>query len=668
MYNLDTSRVKSANILLGTLYAKVSSCTVPDFGSNMLSDDDRADSITLSTIKHRIVNKFEPSDEANDTALRSACNAKWVEFENKLRGLRIYSREHGSASIYRREWWDSLSPTTKRTLFRARDICHTVLGSIKLDLHQARIEFTPGETNVSSGGRVSIEEKLKCPKQWTVTSDAADDFIRLCYHNYSLKSAAKAHFPRLSRSEKHTINFFNDNDGFAVFSELMNKHVLTIVPGSVGDSVPKNTSSRRFINKEPMGNMLLQRLVAFALHDVFDTSRLNRSSTSAGNVNPLFNPLESGQMRHQKMISQNNVSTIDWSNASDSIHVDGPRFLFPSNLNRYLFKYRSPFVLISEGKFRGEEEFSWHMPEKLCSMGNGYCFEVLTLVLLSLARALDPHASVYGDDVIINNDHVDAFVEAAQALGFSLNLVKSFVRSPFRESCGSFYYEPCGYLTSYDIHRCKSETDIVITCNKLANIIMAHPKVRPLLEPTWDALLRLLPTSRVGPFPALPKRDQLDLYAWCGVRRFRRTHMRDAKQRALRVKLIEQYWIVLQMYGIKPDTVNVIEIPVFYPKEIGTANRFVTSPFKRAMYMYSGRSCKNLYRPRPYDLDKVKRRGDWRSNLYFVLPDGCKLSLKRCKDYLNEILIALMTCLRVDPKNLDLIYFLTGGDSDNQTT
>lgn len=660
MYNLDTSTLTSANIVLGTLHAKVSSCVVPDFGSNMLLHNVGIghEEIVLATVKHRIVNKFEPSPDTNDAILRDACMAEWVLFESKLRESAIYSREHGNSSCYRHTWWSGLTPATKKVLFKAREICHTVFRNLAIDLHDADIEFTPGETNISSGGRVSIEEKLKNILNWCVTSDAADDFIRLCYHNYSLKSAAKAHFSPLTKGQLADLAFHHNNDGYAIFKARM-EEIITIVPGSVGDSVYKNRKSRRFINKEPMGNMLLQRLPSRAIREVFNSKILHLGKGSVI-ANPLYNPLDSGQERHRMMIADDNVSTVDWKNASDSIHRDGTRFLFPAKLNNLLERWRSPMVLISDGKYQ-----DWYVSEKLCSMGNGFCFEILTLVLLALARTLDPHASVYGDDVIINNDHVDEFIAAAQALGFSLNTTKSFVKSDYRESCGAFYYKPVGYITSFDITRCESETDIIVCCNKLSSIIRAHPFLRDLILPTWHALTLLVPASRTGPFPSSDEaRTVLNSYVW--MNGYLRRHKKEAPLRKLRSKLIERYRCVLVDYQLnqvddqrddKFSQLNIVEIPVFIPKSIGKTPNSVKCVFKRAMYMYAGRKTKNLLRPKPTALVKEDRRGEWVSTLYFVLPNGRMISCKLLEQQLQAVIRALVIVLS-SPREKDFLSWM----------
>jgi hypothetical protein len=85
--------------------------------------------------------------------------------------------------------------------------------------------------------------------------------------------------------------------------------------------------------------------------------------------------------------------------------------------------------------------------EKFSSMGNGFTFELESLIFLSLARSCckklridERQVSVYGDDVIIPIEAFDLFTEICKIYGFSVNRQKSYSSGDFRESCGSHYF------------------------------------------------------------------------------------------------------------------------------------------------------------------------------------------------------------------------------------
>jgi hypothetical protein len=86
--------------------------------------------------------------------------------------------------------------------------------------------------------------------------------------------------------------------------------------------------------------------------------------------------------------------------------------------------------------------------EKFSSMGNGYTFELETLIFWGILRAVselcgesDHRLYVYGDDIVIPSRMADVAMTYIAKAGFLVNADKSFVRGPFRESCGGHYYE-----------------------------------------------------------------------------------------------------------------------------------------------------------------------------------------------------------------------------------
>lgn len=84
--------------------------------------------------------------------------------------------------------------------------------------------------------------------------------------------------------------------------------------------------------------------------------------------------------------------------------------------------------------------------EKFSAMGNGFTFELETLLFAALARAVHARlglrvdeVSVYGDDVILSSLAAPMYNRVCGFSGFLINEQKSFVSGPFRESCGTDY-------------------------------------------------------------------------------------------------------------------------------------------------------------------------------------------------------------------------------------
>lgn len=609
-----------ANLVLENLRGQINNNDLPDFGSDMLRHHSfSVETAAIITQRSRFNSKFFEPKPDSEKLLRELCFSDWIDYERRLVSERIYSRTvTGKRDVYSSKWWGNLSSSSKRAIFKAREALHKLYGRFKVDLHNCDIDFTPGETSWSSGGKVSILQKLKNRENWEVTADAFEDFCRLCYHHASLKRAAKAHFAPLSRRELGNLNFDNGNDGYLCFRARFEKMVV-ISLGSVGDSVPKNNEKRRFINKEPMGNMILQRVIA---------KKLRRSLQY-----DWYNHIETGQSRHRARIISDLLATIDFSNASDSIHCDLAYLLFPASLRKLLFRWRSDFVLIDD---------SWHQPEKLCSMGNGFCFEILTLILLSISRTLDANSSVYGDDVIIGNDYASEFTEIMSAVGFKVNEKKSFVNSPFRESCGAFYMDGVGYITSFDIHWVNSPLEFIVNCNKIKKISSDLPPGywKEIFEETWKKLLRICPPLLMGPSVGGP------LENWVENDRYMRAK-RVSEISTLRSKLIEECWLALEQYQVDYSALALMTQHKFVASVLTPIprSRNIKCPHMLGFYMYGNRCAIDRYRGNPNGITKKDRRGIWNTANFFVLPTGLVLSVKRLREEHKALLGALVLML-----------------------
>lgn len=149
------------------------------------------------------------------------------------------------------------------------------------------------------------------------------------------------------------------------------------------------------------------------------------------------------------------LATLDLKDASDLITVLLCRVLLPRNLFRLLMKIRSPEVLIQSYKYR-REGVTFQTKERyeelhmMATMGNGFCFSLMTLIFASLVKAIhivngvpyNPRetSGVYGDDIIILSSLAPQLRAALSSAGLVVNEEKSFVEGPFRESCGGDYY------------------------------------------------------------------------------------------------------------------------------------------------------------------------------------------------------------------------------------
>jgi len=136
------------------------------------------------------------------------------------------------------------------------------------------------------------------------------------------------------------------------------------------------------------------------------------------------------------------LATLDLSNASDTVCRNLVRLLLPKDWVSLLESVRSPSTFI-KGK--------WVRLEKFSSMGNGYTFELETLIFNCITAVLSRETkqsadwygttvSVFGDDIICPTDCAKTVIAALTFFGFSLNVEKSYFSGPFRESCGGDFF------------------------------------------------------------------------------------------------------------------------------------------------------------------------------------------------------------------------------------
>jgi len=201
---------------------------------------------------------------------------------------------------------------------------------------------------------------------------------------------------------------------------------VEIMPGELM-FVPKNAKTDRAIIVEPSLNSLVQkgygsymkRLLYKSGINLYDQS-INRRRARLGSID-------------------NSLMTIDLSSASDTVSKELVSELLPLDWYIALSSVRTSHV---EHKASGS---SFHL-HKFSSMGNGYTFELESLIFYALTWAtchfvgIKPDVSVYGDDIICPPEIYEELKEVFTFCGFSINEKKSFISGPFRESCGADFY------------------------------------------------------------------------------------------------------------------------------------------------------------------------------------------------------------------------------------
>lgn len=226
---------------------------------------------------------------------------------------------------------------------------------------------------------------------------------------------------------------------------------LRVVRSSVLFTVPKKTEIDRVACKEPEGNMLLQRSAGIYLR-----KRLKKTGIDLLD-----------QSRNQRLAQRavkDGLATIDLSSASDTISRTLVMRLLPFDWWSLLDDLRVDSCLI------GEE---LHELEMFSSMGNGFTFELETLIFLCVARAIRRlmrvvgPISVYGDDIICPSAMVPRLLRVFSWLGFIPNKKKTHYTGRFRESCGKHYWDGLDVTPFYLRKDVESTRDVINILNRL---------------------------------------------------------------------------------------------------------------------------------------------------------------------------------------------------------
>lgn len=227
---------------------------------------------------------------------------------------------------------------------------------------------------------------------------------------------------------------------------------LRIVPSSVLFTVPKKTEIDRVACKEPEGNALLQRSVG-----IYIRRRLRKVG-----INLL-------DQTHNQVLAQrgwkDGLATIDLSSASDTVSKEVVSLLLPFDWWNLLSDLRCESTVLPDGSSLELAMFS--------SMGNGFTFELETLIFWALAQAVKRLSrvtgpiSVYGDDIVVPCTMARRYMRVLSFFGFIPNREKTHVAGPFRESCGRHYWKGLDVTPFYFRGEIAELPDMINILNRL---------------------------------------------------------------------------------------------------------------------------------------------------------------------------------------------------------
>lgn len=227
-----------------------------------------------------------------------------------------------------------------------------------------------------------------------------------------------------------------------------------IVDGSRCSFVPKTTKSSRMICIEPSVNMYYQlglatlleaRLKSFFRIDLSSQPQVNSRLAQLGSIDGSY-------------------ATIDLSSASDSVSLRLCDMVLPKWF----------FELLLHTRSRVAEVRSQRVPLfMLSTMGNGFTFPMQTIIFSSIVMACNINLgvdaldfSVFGDDIVCRREVYDQAIRLLKLLNFEANPSKTFKEGPFRESCGSDWFNGQPVRPVF-IKKLDTPFDIMVAINQL---------------------------------------------------------------------------------------------------------------------------------------------------------------------------------------------------------
>jgi len=360
-----------------------------------------------------------------DLKKKAIDSAEEAEIRCKQTNQRIRGWRKGSPHV---------SAALAGNLFRAQQTIAAILGPVPNVFTD--VGWSPGRTSVCSGDEVASIYKYAGQLDVTVSARAAA--------------------LRLLRDSPHWgASALNADGPCSPLSQAMN-----VVQGNTMITVPKSAKTDRVICYEPHMNIRLQLAVGSFI----------RSKLLKRGVN--LNDQSINQRRAHEASVSGALATIDLSMASDTLALELVYELLPVDWALLLDSLRSKRTLWPDGTTRLNEKFS--------SMGNGFTFELESMIFYALASAVTSNVSVFGDDLIFPTEAFEEVSDLLVASGFLVNTRKSFSTSYFRESCGNDVFGGVSCTPVYLRRLPKTKEDVV----KLHNAVRAFcgRATKPLLK------------------------------------------------------------------------------------------------------------------------------------------------------------------------------------------
>jgi len=285
-------------------------------------------------------------------------------------------------------------------------------------------------------------------------------------------------------------------------------------------TVEKDATILRGAGLQPSINGYFQRGLGIELLRRWKNStgwRLGPSATFLKDLRAGWN-LKTAQGVHRKVAERASVDrsfcTIDLSSASDTVASNLVRLLLPAKwflemeslrTHRITFTGKNAEVFRALSGMEGTDDCTVLL-EKFSSMGNGFTFELESIIFAALACAItrlhgymgEPgfDVFVFGDDIIMRDELYSEMEACLLFFGFNVNAGKSF-HGPhgFRESCGADFFDGVDVRPMHitQLNDLEPERVIGITNAVYRTLGKLEPYELELYRGLWFHFIELLP-------------------------------------------------------------------------------------------------------------------------------------------------------------------------------
>lgn len=337
---------------------------------------------------------------------------------------------------------------------RVSRIIEDILGPLPSDFLNTDVFFGPGST-VNADKRTYEETAMfyKISDKLIVPHRAKFYLAAHLSSNPNWVDTLGTHYHTQQNADETRLSFEK-----RVFS----KHFVVVdddTPSNIG-FVPKNRDEHRAIGIEMNGLVPLQKVLGNLI-------RLRLKQKTEIDLN------SQQRNRHLARLAQTfELSTIDLANASSSISLELVRALLPPDWFAVLNDFRSSHGHCGRLK---QPKVAYEM---ISSMGNGFTFELESLIFYALAQAtaerggchafeIKRSVGVFGDDIIVPKRIASELISNMSLFGFTVNEEKSFLNGYFFESCGADYYD-CSDVRPFLLRReVKTFRDLLFVMNSI---------------------------------------------------------------------------------------------------------------------------------------------------------------------------------------------------------